>query len=52
MSELKAEHAACVQVISSMAADPAYLDRIAECLTRIDDINHAIIRLASAHTAH
>lgn len=50
--QLKAEHADCVQVIGTMAADPALVESINTYLTRIETINQAIIRLASTRMTH
>ena len=48
---LKEEHAACVQRIGCMASDPDRQTEVQAYLTRIDNINQALIRLAGSRTA-
>lgn len=49
---LKEEHAACVQRIGQMAANPACQPEVQGYLLRIENINQALIRLAGARLAH
>jgi hypothetical protein len=48
---LKEEHAACVKRIGCMAADPERRTEIEGYLSRIENINQALIRLAGARAA-
>ncbi len=49
---LREEHAACVQRISSMAAQPDSIESVQGYLLRIENINQALVRLAGSRVAH
>lgn len=49
---LKEEHAACVQRIGQMAANPQCQDEVHGYLLRIENINQALVRLAASRLAH
>ena len=49
---LREEHAACVQRISSMAAQPGSVEAVQGYLLRIENINQALVRLAGSRVAH
>lgn len=49
---LREEHAACVQRISCMAAEPGSIEAVQGYLLRIENINQALVRLAGSRVAH
>lgn len=49
---LKEEHAACVQRIGQMAANPQCQSEVQGYLLRIENINQALVRLAGARLAN
>ena len=49
---LREEHAACVQRISCMAAQPESVEAVQGYLVRIENINQALVRLAGSRVAH
>ena len=49
---LRQEHAACVQRISCMAAQPESVEAVQGYLLRIENINQALVRLAGSRVAH
>ena len=49
---LREEHAACVQRLGCMVADPDHQEEVLGYLARIENINQALVRLAGSRLAH
>ena len=49
---LREEHAACVRRLGHMVADPGCQEEVQGYLSRIENINQALIRLAGSRIVH